>query len=217
MKKLLVGLYIVVTVAIVIVIANSGIMSTKDTEAIEAGEKLYQKQCSACHGKTGKGEGAKEGTAINNQNFLNLISDKDLYNYVKYGREGTVMPSYAANMSDEDLKNLVAYIRNWQTKKIDFDVPEKITGDIKAGEKRYKLFCASCHGVEGVGKKKMGTVLASPQYLQYTSDKQIWIDTAYGREETRMAPSLKGLEGVRQFSKQEISDIVVYIRSLQVK
>lgn len=62
-----------------------------------------------------------------------------------------------------------------------------------------------------------GTVLASPQYLRYTSDKQIWASTAYGREDTRMGPSLKGLEGVRQFSESQINDIVTYIRTFQNK
>lgn len=217
MKKLLIGLYILITIAIVLIIGNSGLMNVKDNKAIDAGEKLYQQQCVACHGKTGKGEGAKDGTALNNQNFLSTVSDKDLFNYVKYGREGTVMPAYAANLSENDLNNLVAFMRNWQKKQLDLEAPEKITGNPENGEKHYRLFCASCHGIEGVGKKKMGTVLASPQYLQYTSDEQIWIGTAYGREDTRMGPSLKGLDGVRQFSEAELNDIVVYIRSLQSK
>jgi cytochrome c oxidase cbb3-type subunit 3 len=63
----------------------------------------------------------------------------------------------------------------------------------------------------------MGTALSNPQYLKYTTDKQIWIETAYGREETRMGPSLKGLEGVRQLKEKDITDIVTYIRSLEKK
>ena len=55
---------------------------------------------------------------------------------------------------------------------------------------------------QGAGKFKMGTALSNPQYLKYTTDKQIWIGTAYGREDTRMGPSLKGLEGVRQLRKR---------------
>jgi cytochrome c oxidase cbb3-type subunit 3 len=75
----------------------------------------------------------------------------------------------------------------------------------------------SCHGENGAGREKMGTVLSNPQYLKYTTDRQIWISTAYGREETRMGPSLKGEEGVRQLKEKDISDVVTYIRSLQIK
>lgn len=217
MKKILIGIYILITVGIVVIVSNSGFMTKKDYKAIEAGEKIYKQQCFACHGDTGKGEGAQEGTAINNQQFLNSVSDKDLFNAVKYGREGTVMPPYGSNLSEEDLDNLVAFMRNWQTKSIDQEAPKEISGDPENGEKIYNLYCANCHGMEGVGKKKMGTVLASPQKLKYTSDKQLWISTAYGREETRMGPSLEGLDGARQLSKSEISDVVTYIRSLESK
>ena len=217
MKKILIGIYILITVGIVVVITNSSLMTKKDTKAIAAGEKIYNQQCFACHGDDGKGKGAKEGTAINNQQYLNSVSDKDLYNATKYGRDGTVMPAYAANLTDQDLKNLVAFMRNWQTKSLDQDVPDNITGNAENGKKIYNLYCANCHGLEGVGKKKMGTNLVSPQKFNYTTDKQLWIGTAYGRENTRMAPSLKGLEGVRQLSESEISDIVIYIRSLESK
>jgi cytochrome c oxidase cbb3-type subunit 3 len=63
----------------------------------------------------------------------------------------------------------------------------------------------------------MGPALSNAQYLKYTTDRQIWIGAAYGREDTRMGPSLKGLEGARQIKKNDISDIVSYIRSLQKK
>lgn len=217
MKKILIGIYILVTVGIVIVISNSSLLTKKDHKAIEAGERIYQQQCFACHGDDGKGSGAKEGTAINNQHFLNNYSDKDLYNQVKYGREGTVMPAYGSNLSEDDLNNIVAYMRNWQKKSIELEAPPKVSGDPENGKKLYDLFCATCHGIDGAGKKKMGTVLTSPQKLQYTTDQQLWISAAYGREDTRMAPSLEGADGIRQLSEQEISDIITYIRTLPGK
>ncbi|MCH6266661.1 MULTISPECIES: c-type cytochrome [Neobacillus] len=217
MKKILIGTYILITIGIVFCIANSGIFSSENSKAIAAGEKVYAKNCLACHGETGKGEGAKDGTAINNQHFLSSVSDQDLYNYVKYGREGTSMPSYETRLSDKDLKNLVAFMREWQTEELDLKASATVLGDPERGKEQYKLYCLSCHGENGAGKIKMGTALSSPQYLKYTSDKQIWIGTAYGREETRMGPSLKGLEGARQLTEQDISDITAYIRSLEPK
>jgi cytochrome c oxidase cbb3-type subunit III len=217
MKKILIGIYILVTVGIIIVIFNSDLLTKKDSKAIQAGEKIYNQQCIACHGDNGKGEGAKEGTAINNQQFLSTVSDDDLYNQVKFGREKTVMPAYGGNLSEDDLRNVVAYIRDWQTKTVKFDVPKDISGDPENGRKLYQPYCSNCHGLEGSGKKKMGTVLASPQYLQHTTDEQIWVTTAFGREDTRMGPSLKGLDGARQLSESDISDIVAYIRSLEAK
>ncbi len=217
MKKILIGFYVLIFIGIIFCIGNSRIFDNKNSKAVAAGEKVYNKSCLICHGDTGKGEGAKAGTALNNQQFLSSVSDKDLYNYVKYGREGTGMPAYGPRLTEKDLKNLVAFMRNWQTDELELDVPKTISGNAERGEKQYNLYCLSCHGEAGAGKVKMGTVLANPDYLKYTTDKQIWISTAYGREETRMGPSLKGLEGARQLDKQDVTDIVTYLRSLEKK
>ncbi|MBO0960778.1 c-type cytochrome [Neobacillus sp. MM2021_6] len=217
MKRILIGFYILIIIGIIVCISNSDIFARKNSKAIAAGEKLYTKNCLICHGSTGKGEGANAGTALNSQNLLSSVSDKDLYNSVKFGREGTGMPAYGPRLSEKDLLNLVDFIRNWQTEDIEFDVPKVISGDLERGEKQYNLYCLNCHGEAGAGKLKMGTALANPQYLKYTTDQQIWIGTAYGREETRMGPSLKGLEGARQLKKEDITDIVTYIRSLEKK
>jgi cytochrome c oxidase cbb3-type subunit III len=217
MKKILIGFYVLIIIGIFVCISNSDIFDSKKSEAIAAGEKLYIKNCIFCHGETGKGEGSKTGTALNSQNFLSSVSDKDLYNYVKYGREGTVMPAYGPRLSDRDLQNLVAFMRDWQTEVIELDVSKTIFGDPDRGKAQYNLYCLNCHGEAGAGKYKMGTALSNPQYLKFTTDKQIWIETAYGREETRMGPSLKGLDGARQLKEKDITDIVTYIRSLEKK
>lgn len=217
MKKILYGLYMTIIIGIIICLINSDIFNSEKAQAVAAGEQIYQKQCLICHGETGRGEGKNAGTAINNQNYLSTVSNKDIFNSIKYGRENTVMPSYGPRLSDVEINNLVMYIKDWQTKEIDFDVPKKIAGNPENGEKLYELYCLSCHGESGAGKLKMGTALSNPQYLKYTTDQQIWIATAYGREDTRMGASLKGLDGVRQLKKEEISDIIMYIRSINNK
>ncbi|WP_040208125.1 c-type cytochrome [Neobacillus jeddahensis] len=217
MKKILIGFYLLVIVGIFICISNSDIFGSENSKAVAAGEKIYTENCLSCHGETGKGEAANVGTALNNQHFLSSVSDKDLYNYVKYGRENTAMPAYGPRFSETELKNLVAFMRDWQTKEIEFEAPVTVSGDPVHGMEQYNLYCLNCHGDAGEGKPKMGTVLSNPQYLKYTTDKQIWIAAAYGREDTRMGPSLKGLEGARQLSRADIADIVSYIRTLKPK
>ena len=215
MKKVLIGLYLIVTVGIFILLLSTS-LKEKENKVLSAGEQIYKQQCISCHGDTGKGEGVKAGTALNNQHFLNTVSDKDLKNTIKNGRTGTQMPSYQS-ISKKDLSNLVAYIRDWQTDRIKLSAPTNMKGDGKNGLRLYKTYCLTCHGENAAGMDKMGPSLSNAEYLKYTTDKQIWISTAYGRENTRMGPSLKGLEGVRQLKEKEITDIVSYIRSLQKK
>lgn len=217
MKKVLIGLYLIIIVGIIILLGSNYFKDNKDDKAISAGEKVYKQQCITCHGQTGKGEGSKTGTALNNQHFLSSVSNKDLTNYIKFGRTGTEMPSYGSKISKKDLTNLVAYIRNWQTEEIKMSAPKAISGNVENGERLYRLYCLTCHGENAAGMPKMGPALSNAEYLKYTSDKQIWVTVAYGRENTGMGSSLKGLEGVKQLKEEEITDIVSYIRSLQKK
>lgn len=213
MKKILIGSYFLIMIGVIVVISSNHVTDRKTNQSVAAGAKVYEQQCDICHGKAGKG--AKAGAAINNQHFLSTVTDSDLYNYIKFGRDGTAMPGYGPRVKEKNLKSLVTFMRNWQTEEIALPAPTKISGNIENGKKYYQLYCASCHGTDAAGKKNMGTALANSQYLAHTSDKQIWISTAYGREDTRMGPSLKGLEGARQLSKNTITDVVSYIRSLQ--
>jgi cytochrome c oxidase cbb3-type subunit III len=218
MKKVLIGSYLLIMVIVlVLIITGDSLKDKRDSKPVLAGEKVYKRQCMVCHGATGKGEGSKHGTAIHNQNFLNSVSTKDLENYIQYGRPGTQMPSYRASIHKKDLNNLVAFIKSWKTEQIHFFVPKVISGNKDNGKKLYQLYCAVCHGGRAPGKKQIGPVLSNQKYLRYTSDRQIWISTAYGREATTMGPSLKGLDGVRQLKPDDISDIVTYIRSLYKK
>lgn len=217
MKKVLIGLYLIAVVGIFTLLFFNNFKFNKDDKAISAGEKVYSGQCITCHGNTGKGEGAKTGTALNNQHFLNSVSDKDLMNYIKFGRTGTEMSGYQSIIAAKDLKNLVAYIRDWQTEEIKLPVPKKISGNVKNGARIYKLYCQTCHGENAAGMPEMGPSLSNTEYLKYTTNQQIWISTAYGRENTRMGSSLKGLDGVRQLTESDITDIVSYIRSLGKK
>ena len=145
MKKVLIGSYLIIVIGIIAIISSNSLKEdNRDMKAIAAGESVYNQQCTACHGETGKGEGAKAGTAINNQHFLNTVSDKDLYNYVKFGREGTLMPAFSSMVSEKDLKNLVAFMRDWQTKELKLSPPKTISGNIDNGIKIYNLCAKYC-------------------------------------------------------------------------
>jgi cytochrome c oxidase cbb3-type subunit 3 len=218
MKKIVLVLSLLLVAGTIYVGSTLGLKEDTQNQVLaREGEKMYTQMCAACHGKTGLGEGKFSGTALNNQQFLSSVSDEDLFNYIKFGRVEAYMPEYGSVLKEEEIRKLTAFVRSWQQKKLTNDVPDQIAGNPGNGKKLYGLYCLSCHGESGQGKKGMGTALGNQEYLTYTSDQQIWIATAYGRDETRMGPSLKGLEGVRQLKKQDISDITSYIRGLKTK
>ena len=91
------------------------------------GKFLFDKHCVSCHGEKalgGKGTGKMFSRprdlpiappALNNQGFLNSVSDLMLKNIITNGRKQTPMPAASQfNITEEGVNNLVSYIRSFQ-------------------------------------------------------------------------------------------------------
>jgi cytochrome c oxidase cbb3-type subunit 3 len=126
------------------------------------------------------------------------------------------MPSFGKEaggvLSSQEIKELLTFLRSWQ-KEAQREPRTGIRGSPKNGKKLYQKNCANCHGREGKGELGMGPALNNQDFLKSASDGFLWDTTARGRRDTPMFPSLRGLEGVRQLSEQEIDDLVTFIRS----
>lgn len=82
------------------------------------GRQLFESNCAGCHGTEGKGSWAPE---LNNEGFLAAATDGFLEATIVRGRKGTAMRPFArganglADLSSEDIDDIVAYIRHWST------------------------------------------------------------------------------------------------------
>lgn len=213
-KGIILGVMVVVVI-FVIVLVKSPLMN-EEIAAVKRGEVLYTENCLSCHGETGKGEGALIGTALNNQHFLSNFLNDDIHRMIEHGKVEAGMPTYN-QFEKEEREDLVSYIRSWQTKPLKLEAPSVIEGNAANGERVYNAFCSTCHGETGSGFNGAAAAIGHPNTVEFMTDQQLWISIAYGREETRMNSSLKGLDGVRQLEEQEISDVVAYIRQELVK
>jgi copper transport protein len=83
--------------------------------SIAAGAELYQKQCTACHGVEGLGNGPQaanlEPPPANMRIHVPLHDDRELYGFISQGFPGTAMPAYADGLTHEEIWNLVNYLR----------------------------------------------------------------------------------------------------------
>lgn len=90
--------------------------STEDRIAI--GAELFASNCASCHGVDGRGGYAPE---LHNPEFLAAASDGFLMATIARGRKGTPMRSFGfgpaslVNLSHEDLRDLVGYMRSWES------------------------------------------------------------------------------------------------------
>lgn len=182
----------------------------------ERGRELYTRHCAACHGSEGQGRVRGNATGLNNPDFLAAASDAFLETTIARGRRGTEMPAWATEsggpLTRRDVQAVVAFIRRWQGDAPRRSVPKVVRGDPARGRELYAGACANCHGWTGQGELGMGPAVMNADLLAAADDGFLWATIAYGRRDTPMFPSLRGLDGVRQLSEQEISDVVAYLR-----
>lgn len=82
------------------------------------GKQWYDNICSTCHGVDGDGyESGGTGTAIGLPGFLDKVSDGFIRETIKVGRSNTRMlafrgPSGLANLSDQEIDDIIVYLRS---------------------------------------------------------------------------------------------------------
>ena len=77
----------------------------------ENGALLYDVHCIQCHGEDGEGESA---LSLNNPTFLESASDGFLLHALTEGRSGTTMISYSQVLTEQEMFDLVVYIRSFE-------------------------------------------------------------------------------------------------------
>lgn len=81
----------------------------------EKGKEIYMKKCAACHGEKGKGDGPRaknlktKPADYTDKQEMAKLTDADMKKTVKEGKKP--MPAFGKKVSDEEIDNIIAYIR----------------------------------------------------------------------------------------------------------
>jgi cytochrome c oxidase cbb3-type subunit III len=171
---------------------------------------LVRTNCVGCHGLDGKGGAA---IAINDPVLLAGLDDATIRGIVTNGFPGTVMPAFAQSaggiLTSAQVDAIVAGIRtNWakpnvlQGRNPGHDTDQQ-AGDPERGAKVYSAGCASCHGQEGRGGPRAGSIVDSA-YLSLVSDQFLRTIVMVGCREP-------GDARPRPMSGQDRSDVVAWL------
>ncbi len=187
------------------------------------GASLFTMYCSGCHG-TGQQSIYDEVLdrtipAITNPAFLTLIDDFSLKSIIDEGRAGTQMTAWkntASGLKKAELEQIIGHVTKGRPAQITAPFGyDDYTTDSANGKTVYEQRCNFCHGDDGKGGgRKLGINLRNPTVQNVLKPDFLARTVLNGRKGTPM-PSF-GTEG-EGLSKQEIADVVAYVKTLGQK
>jgi len=118
-----------------------------DPEAQQMGQRLFDDNCAACHGRNAHGNQALGAPNLTDNDWLYGGSGTDITTSIHDGRGG-VMPPWAS-LGEQTVKNLAQYVLSLSGEPHDATMAA-------AAEPIFKGTCAACHGPDGKGTHALG-------------------------------------------------------------
>jgi putative heme-binding domain-containing protein len=111
---------------------------------VQAGETLFDRHCSRCHGIGGTG--GERGPDLTS-GFQRTSTDGGLFVVIREGVANTEMLGIARDQGDQAVWQVIAYLRS-----LTGGVRVEVPGDAATGVDVYaRADCATCHAVDAVG------------------------------------------------------------------
>jgi mono/diheme cytochrome c family protein len=151
----------------------AGIAQSPDGAPPTDVKQLYDTSCASCHGTDGRGRGpAADGLTPRPRDFTggtykfrsttsgSLPSDDDVYRAIAQGLPGTSMLGWRGILSDDQMRALVAYVKQFSPRFATERPTPVVAGpavpsspaSIEKGRAAYEtLACGACHGDAGSG------------------------------------------------------------------
>jgi cytochrome c oxidase cbb3-type subunit 3 len=182
-------------------------------EEVVSFDRLYKQNCSACHGENGSGGPALD---LANPNYLALVDDESLRQWITSGMPGTQMPAFGASaggfLTPQQVDVLVSGMRSrWARAGRNLtDMPpyaSNAAGKADHGHQVFQVSCSSCHQTEK-------QTVTDTSYLALVSDQSLRTIIIAGRPDLGN-PDWKQVRPSQPLTDQDVSDIVAYLHSLR--
>lgn len=179
---------------------------------------LYKQNCAGCHGAEGThGPAPPIGDPV----YLAIVDDQALRTTISKGRSGTPMSAFAQSsggmLTDRQVDAIVQGMRQrWGKPDALQGAPAppyaaKAPGTAQQGAAVFNTFCAFCHGADGKGSAKVGSIV-DPNYLSLVTDQGLRTIVITGRPDFD-APDWRNNVPGHPMSDQQITDVVAWLAS----
>lgn len=180
--------------------------------------QLYERNCSACHGRDGQNGPA---IALANPVYQAIVDDDRLRTVITNGESGTLMPAFAQSagglLTADQVDILVKGIRSrWHKADLkDVDIPPyKVNdhGDATRGQEVFTAHCARCHNSDEKQKKVKGGSVTDGSYLALVNDQVLRAIVIAGRPDLGH-PDWRGVAPDHPMSNQDVTNVVAWMAS----
>jgi len=117
-----------------------------DGEALKTGHNVFANNCIACHGSDARG--AKGFPDLTDNDWLYGGDAETVLTSVRDGRSGA-MPALAAALPEGGVAQVANYVRSLSGLPHDDALAN-------AGQPKFEMICAACHGKDGKGNTALG-------------------------------------------------------------
>jgi cytochrome c oxidase cbb3-type subunit 3 len=147
-----------------------------DAQAQAIGERLFLTYCAQCHGSDAKG--SKGFPDLTDKDWLHGGDPDTIKLTILKGRHGQMPPMAAALGSEQDVQNVVHYVKSLSGLTAD---PVKVT----LGKPKFAA-CAACHGANGQGNPMLGAPNLADKVWLYGGSAESILDTIRNGRSNRM-------------------------------
>jgi cytochrome c553 len=178
--------------------------------------------CMTCHGPTGWGNDAmgaprlaKIGYAYVLKQLTDLAADRRTP-----GGAGAVMPGFAKELSDQDKRDVAAYVNSLDGEPELSDLKAIKDGGQAIGEKylgqaivKYGVLgkvsaCSSCHGFNGRGAAPIFPVIGQQKYVYLVNQLHNWRDGSRANDPSGMMRAM-----AKNLTDDDINNVATFLAS----
>ena len=208
------------------------LMTRSTAPKFNSPEEIYKGLCARCHGEKGDGKGVTylyldpAPRDLTKAEFMNSKPEERFLKSLKEGVPGTSMPPWERVLSEQQRKDVLAYVfqnfvKQPREKLVQHKVPAQnpvasSPTSIAEGEKLFLDRCTGCHGRKADGKGP-NSIDISPRprnlrnsaFINGVSDQRLFNSILYGVQGTAMPPWID-----YDLNQNDVGNIINFIRSL---
>ena len=187
----------------------------------DAGKKIYNTTCVACHGVSADGNDAVGAPALAGQHESYLARQLENYNQGFRGVEksdsfGQQMVAMAALVKEPSaLANVSAYLASLEKPTVSV-APDKTGNGNNPGYKVYQASCGACHGADASGNERLNSPslagLSSAYLLRQYAN---FLDGKRGSHSSDKLGRQMNMIAKTQTDQDKIDSVIAYIVSLE--